>query len=149
MSSKPKLVKKQSESAEAFFRVVSKGKQIFKLVFPDSEAAFDSSAWNVQHLRDRTVTNSNPNLYFTRSGTTDEVLPKHYAEVVKSWLISEYDLGPRSAVHPLAAARILWDAILTRRNGDSNNFQWENFCDEDLNQAEILMRQRWGQNTTY
>src|SRR5258708_40031202 len=124
MSSKPQLVKKQSDSSKALFRLVNKGKQTFKLVFPKAEHTFDSFAWHVQHLRDRTIANSNPNLYFTRSGTTNEALPKHYAEVLKSWLISEYRLGTRSAVHPLAAARILWDAILARRNGDSNNFQW-------------------------
>jgi hypothetical protein len=149
MSITPQLVKNHSDSSGTLVRLVSKGKQNFKLVFPEAEHAFDSSAWNVLHLRDRSVSNSNPRLYFTRSGTTDDALPKHYAQVVKSWLISEYEIGTRSAVQPLDAARILWGAILARRNNNSNNFQWENLCDEDLNQAEILMLERWGQSTTY
>jgi hypothetical protein len=149
MSSELQITKKRSPSSEAFLRVVSQGKQTFKLVFPAAKHSFDSTAWNVEHLRDRSTTNSNPSLYFTHSGTTDMPLPTLYAQVVKSWLISKYKLGTRSAVQPLGAARILWDAILARRNGDPNNFHWENLCDEDLNQAEILMRERWGQNTTY
>lgn len=149
MSNELQLIKKRSPSSEAFLRLMSQGKQTFKLVFPEAKHSFDSIAGNVQHLRDRSTTGSNANLYFTQTGTTDVPLPTRYAQVVKSWLISEYKLGPRSAVHPLGTARILWDAILARRNGEPKNFHWDNLCDEDLNQAEILMRERWGQNTTY
>lgn len=106
-------------------------------------------AWHVKHLRDRSVTNSNPTLHFTRLGSIDDPLPVVFGQVIKSWILIEYRLGTRSAVQPLNAARILWEAILNRRKNSQCEFEWTTLCDEDLNQAEMLMRERWHQSTTY
>lgn len=47
------------------------------------------------------------------------------------------------------AARILWDAIERRRKGRAAAFAWQNFSEEDLSQAELLMRASWSESTTY
>jgi hypothetical protein len=49
----------------------------------------------------------------------------------------------------LAGGRILWEAILTRRSGEPATFRWQTLSEEDLSQAELLMRAHWSQSTTY
>ena len=64
------------------------------------------------------------------------------------------DLGP--AVHrkhdrtfaPLHFLQVLWEAILKRRRGDATAFRWETFHEEDLSQAELLMKTEWSESTT-
>ncbi len=67
---------------------------------------------------------------------------------MKSWIIidrrSVGNMGRRSD-----AARILWDAIERRRKGRAEAFSWQNFSEEDLSQAELLMRASWSESTTY
>jgi hypothetical protein len=145
----PLETRNYSDSSKALAKVVASGKRAFKLEFPGVEFAFEAPFWYVAHMRDRSVTSSNPRLYFTRSGTTNQPLPKRFSQVIKSWLLQEYRIGARSAVPPLEAARILWEAILTRRGNQVDRFDWGNICDEDMNQAELLMRERWNQSTTY
>jgi hypothetical protein len=102
-------------------------------------SVFDQPAWDVRALRDRSSTTANSTLYFTRHGTLDRPLPAVYGDVVKSWIIidrrSVGNMGRRSD-----AARILWDAIERRRKGKAEAFSWQNFSEEDLSQAELLMR---------
>ncbi len=140
---------KDSNTSGAFSNLVRHGKEAFRTYFPGKELSFDSSAWHIKHLRDRSVTNSNPTLHFTRLGSIDDPLPVLYGHVIKSWILLEYRLGTRSAVQPLNSARILWEAILNRRRNSQYQFEWTTLCDEDLNQAEMLMRERWQQSTTY
>lgn len=149
MTFKASRTRKNNNNATAMASLVQMGKDNFTLYFPGKEDLFDLDVWYVGDLKDRAVSTSNPRLYFTRFGSTSDPLPKMYAQVIKSWLVTDYRLGNRCAVQPLNAARILWDAILLRRRNRCAEFNWANFCDEDLNQAEILMRERWNQNTTY
>ena len=137
------------DASRALLNVVSSGRKAFTRYFPGDEQTFDSVVWNVKHLRDRSVTKSNARLYFTRLDSIEDPLPIAYSEVIKSWLLLEYRIGPRSAVQPLNAARILWEAIYNRRSSSTCQFEWKDLCDEDLNQAELLMRERWRQSTTY
>jgi hypothetical protein len=109
---------------------------------------FDQPAWDVSGLRDRGTTRQNPTLYFTQRGTLDQALPVAYGDIVKCWLI----LDRRSVANMsrrLDAARILWEAIQRRRNGKPEAFVWQNFSEEDLSQAELLMRANWSDSTTY
>jgi hypothetical protein len=111
-------------------------------------SVFDQPAWDISGLRDRSTTRANPTLYFTQRGTLDQPLPAAYSDIVKSWLI----LDRRSVANMsrrLDAARILWDAIQRRRKGKPEAFAWQNFSEEDLSQAELLMRASWSDSTTY
>ena len=67
---------------------------------------------------------------------------------MKSWIIldrrSVGNMGRRSD-----AARILWDAIQRRRKRKPEDFSWQSFSEEDLSQAELLMRASWSESTTY
>ena len=111
-------------------------------------SSFDDVVWDVSSLRDRTTCTSNPRLYFTRHGTLDQPLPAVYASVVKCWLILDrHSAGNMS--RRLSAARILWEAIYNRRKESANAFSWQSFSEEDLSQAELLMRASWNQSTTY
>src|SRR6266852_3172771 len=109
---------------------------------------FDEPCWDIRALKDRSANSASPRLYFTRYGTTDDPLPPHFALAVKSWLILECgsaaNMGPR-----LDSVRMLWEAILNRRRGVASRFRWEGLCTEDLSQAELLMRTRWSESTTY
>jgi len=109
---------------------------------------FDQPAWDVSGLRDRGTIRQNPTLYFTQRGTLDQPLPAAYGDIVKCWLI----LDRRSVANMsrrLDAARILWEAIQQRRKGKAEAFVWQNFSEEDLSQAELLMRASWSDSTTY
>jgi hypothetical protein len=111
-------------------------------------ALFDQPVWEVSALRDRSTSLQNQRLYFTQRGTTDRALPAAYGNVVKSWIIldrrSVGNMGRRSD-----AARILWDAIQRRREKKPEDFSWQSFSEEDLSQAELLMRASWSESTTY
>jgi len=111
-------------------------------------SAFDQPAWDVSALRERSTSNDNRTLYFTQHATLDRPLPAAYADIVKCWLI----LDRRSVANMsrrLDAARILWEAILRRRKMRPEAFAWQNFSEEDLSQAELLMRASWRESTTY
>jgi hypothetical protein len=109
---------------------------------------FEDPCWDIRALKDRSTNRATPRLYFTRYGTTDEPLPPQFAMVVKSWLILER--GSAATMGPkLDSLRMLWEAILKRRSGAAGRFRWEELCTEDLSQAELLMRSRWRESTTY
>lgn len=111
-------------------------------------SVFDQAVWDVSSLRDRKTTTSNPRLYFTRHGTTDQPLPAIYGDVVKCWLILDRH-SVQGMSRRLDAARILWEAIYRRLHGKAEAFSWRGFSDEDLSQAELLMRASWKDSTTY
>jgi hypothetical protein len=111
-------------------------------------SAFDGPVWDVRSLRDRSTTQSNRRLYFTRHGTVDQPLPAIYGSVVKSWLILDRH-SVANMSRRLDAARILWEAVHRRRKGSVEEFSWQNLSEEDLSQTELLMRASWKQSTTY
>jgi hypothetical protein len=128
--------------------LVHVGREKFALDFLGKQVDFDAASWDVSMFRDRPATQKDRILYFTRYGTTEQLLPQIYAEVVKSWIILE-----RQSVGNMrnrsTGARILWEAILLRRRNDPAAFRWQDLCEEDLSQAELLMRERWTLVTTY
>jgi hypothetical protein len=109
---------------------------------------FNSSFWDVSCLKDRAFNRTNRRVYFTRYGTNDQPLPADYSRVVKSWLVLDRR-SPGNMGLRLAGARTFWEAILTRRSGEPATFQWQTLSEEDLSQAELLMRAHWSLSTTY
>lgn len=124
---------------------ISKG--IFSDKFPEQE--FDSLVWQIVHLNKLNISRTNPRLYFTYYGTQDLPLPIKFTEIVKSWLL----LGLGSNVKVLAVrldtVRVLWKAIIHRRQDDEELFNWDNLSFEDINQTELIMREIWAKSTTY
>jgi hypothetical protein len=128
--------------------LVLAAREKFARDFPGESHCFDASIWDVRHLKDRPATQSQDKLYFTRYGTTDQALPQTYAEVLKSWLVLEqHSLGTMRLKN--AAARLFWEAILLRRGNDPTAFRWQELCEEDLSQAELLMREHWTPGTVH
>jgi integrase len=136
-------------SDDAIINLVEAARAKFTAEFSGSGQGFDSMIWNVKFKADRTTSNSRPRLHFTRYGTLDAPLPAVFAEVIKSWLILQpwsniQSLGPR-----LDMARLLWESILTRRKNVADGFRWDDLCEEDLNQAELLMLDKWFPSTAH
>ena len=132
----------------AFAVLVATARERFAVGFASVGLDFDEPCWDIRALKDRTANSASPRLYFTRHGTTDDPLPPKFALAVKSWLILEYgsatNMGRR-----LDSARMLWEAILSRRRRAASRFRWEDFCSEDISQAELLMRAHWSESTIY
>jgi hypothetical protein len=124
------------------------GREKFAVDLDGDASSFDAPSWDISGLKDRSTNKGTRRVYFTRYGTTDQVLPPLYADVVKSWIILDRHSAGNMA-RRLSAARILREAILLRRQGKSENFSWENLAEEDISQCEILMREKWNESTTY
>jgi hypothetical protein len=128
--------------------LVHAAREKFARDFPGEPHCFDASIWDVRHLKDRPATQPQGKLYFTRYGTKDQALPQAYAEVLKSWLVlEEHSLGTMRLKN--AVARLLWEAILLRRGNDPTAFRWQELCEEDLSQTELLMREHWEPDTVH
>ncbi len=138
----------QGEVTAAIQALVRAGQETFACAFPGDQQRFDACTWNVRALRDRPTTQTRVTLYFTRYGTVDQALPQMYAQVIKSWIILERQsintMGDRTDL-----ARVLWEAILLRRRNDFAAFRWQDLCEEDLSQAELLMRETHCSRTVY
>jgi integrase len=136
-------------SDNAIISLVEAAREKFAAEFSGSGQDFDSMIWNVKLKADRTTSNSRPRLYFTRYESLDAPLPAVFADVIKSWLI----LRPWSNIHSLGSkldtARLLWEAILTRRKNVADDFRWDDLCEEDLNQAELMMLDKWFPSTAH
>ncbi len=128
--------------------LVHAAQEKFARDFPGEVHCFDASIWDVRHLKDRPATQTHAKLYFTRYGTTDQPLPQTYAEVLKSWLVLERR-SVRTMLLKNAAARLLWEAILLRRGNDPAAFRWQELCEEDISQTELLMREHWEPGTVH
>jgi integrase len=135
-------------SSASVRKLVLIAREKFAADFGADPEMFDSSFWDVRCLKDRAFNRTNPNVYFTRYGTNDQPLPADFSGVVKGWLILDRH-SPGNMGLRLATARILWEAILARRGGDPVAFRWQSLSEEDLSQAELLMRVHWAESTTY
>ena len=135
-------------SSIAMRKLILIAREKFAADFGADPEMFDSSFWDVSCFRDRAFNRTNRRVYFTRYGTDDQPLPADYSGVVKSWLVLDRRTPGNMGLR-LAGARILWEAILTRRGGDPEAFRWTALSEEDLSQAELLMRIHWAESTTY
>lgn len=135
-------------SDAAVRKLVRIAREKFAADFGSDPEMFDSLCWDVGCLKDRAVNRTNRNVHFTRHGTNDQPLPTDFSHVVKSWLILDRH-SPGNMGLRLDTVRVLWEAILTRRGGDPTSFRWQTLSEEDLSQAELLMRVHWAESTTY
>ena len=69
--------------------LVRAGRAKFTRQFVEKQQRFNALSWDVRELNDRPAIKHRTHLCFTRYGTTDQALPRAYAEVVKSWLVLE------------------------------------------------------------
>jgi hypothetical protein len=136
----------QAETALAIERLVSAARVQFAVDPPDAE--FDADCWEISSWNPRTTTTSY-RLFFTRYGNLQQPLPSIYANVIKSWLVLERRTSVTHLWTKLEAARLLWEAILARRKPQAEAFSWESLCEEDLQQAELLMREKWKLSSVY
>lgn len=132
-------------SEEAVEQLILVVREQFSTDFPGEN--FDAYTWDVRRFHTH-ATVSNQKLYFTHNGTCDEALPHYYVEVIKCWVVLE-----RRSVTQMEqktrAARLLWDAILERRNRPPLAFQWANLCVEDFYQAELSVLGVWAESSIY
>jgi hypothetical protein len=143
------LFQPKKKTSTAIDDLVAIAREKFAVVFAGTNQDFNSSIWAIKSLRDRSTSCVGANLYFTRHGTLDQPLSTLYAEVVKSWLILGLGSSAQSMNNKLNTARVLWEAILRRLGGKPRAFKWEELCEEDLRQAEIIMREKWQLSTVY
>src|SRR5437773_3432716 len=81
------LQKSQPPVSCALGALVSLGRQKVAVELPGTDQCFDSSVWDMRSWRDRSSQRTNSNVYFTRYGTVDQPLPRHYADLIKGWIV--------------------------------------------------------------
>ncbi len=133
---------------ESLAKLVATAREKFAAEFRDETAEFDASSWDISNLKERSTNPASRRIHFTRRDTTDQALPPLYANVLKSWVILDRRVA-ETMPRKVDAGRMLWEAILLRRKGKSEAFHWGTLTEEDLNQAELLMREKWAASTTY
>jgi len=79
----------------------------------------------------------------------DDPLPGLFADVIKSWLVLEYRSSVGTMANRLATMRVLWEALVARRQGQQMTFSWEGLCEEDLRQTELFLRNYYGPSAAY
>lgn len=122
-----------------------------RAIYPDritGETAFDDLSWDVTGLRKRAHAQNNPNVYFTRHGSTDDPMLPRFAEVWKAACVLHLK-GASNLVFRADAGRMLWEAVLERRAGDAERFFWSDLSVDDVRAAEQCMLRVWGEETVY
>ena len=110
---------------------------------------FEANTWDVTALARHLTRSRHVYLHFVRYHHSSEPLPPVYTEVVKSWLLVTRAASVETLRGHLLAARVLWEALLTRRGGRGMDFRWSSLCAADLDAAENLMRQHWAASTVH
>src|SRR5262245_28102511 len=117
--------------------LVSVARVKFAALFDAAETDFEAMVWDVRKLKQRSGTKANSHLYFSLRGKLDDPLPGLFADVIKSWLVLEYRSSVGTMANRLATMRVLWEAIIARRQAQQVAFSWEGLCEEDLSQTEL------------
>jgi hypothetical protein len=132
--------------SESVQKLIAAAREKFAAEFPGT-VDFDAPSWDISSLKERSTNPAARKVYFTRRHSTEQPLPPIYANVLKSWIIldrhSAENMPRRSAT-----ARMLWEAALLRRKGKSEDFHWDALTEEDLSQAELLMRENWAASSS-
>lgn len=137
------------EWSPAMQKLVQAGRRRFEADLGGSGQEFDAMIWDVSSLQYRLTRTVPMRLLFTHFHTREVALPAYYAVVVKSWLLLTRGISINHLKSNLSTARLLWQAILQRRRDQPDRFRWETLCEEDLSQAELLMRERWRPVSVY
>ena len=125
---------------------VEQGRAVFRQLFPPG-SDFDATVWDLRHLRHSRHTTSNVRVYFTRNNSTDEALPARFADIIKAYVVLNYQ-SLVSLASSVEAARMLWKAIESRI-GSKETFDWLCVAETDLLGAELQMLQSWGKARTH
>lgn len=133
-----------NDAASALIRA---GKEAFAVSFGCTGQDFDSPCWDVSHIKTQWTKQNDKRIYFTYYGSTDRPLPTEYAHVIKSWVMLTKQ-SITNMKYKAEMARLLWEAIQSRRAKNSQNFHWDALCVHDLTQAELIMREIWSNSTT-
>lgn len=121
------------------------GRALFPPVFPNGD--FDSPIWDIRHLRSSKHKSSNSRLHFTRYGSEVDVLPPHFADVVKAHLLLNR-CADGTMAQRVDIARMLWEAAV-HRFGSSDAFDWSLLTEDDLLRTEQVMLAHWSPSTAY
>jgi hypothetical protein len=132
----------------AIEKLVTSGRRKFNELLGDTDQSFDDIVWNVGGLLQRFTATENIRLFFTLHDSSDKPLPENYANVVKSWLLLR-GVSARSMEDSLHAARQLWRTLEQRRAQAAFPFSWRTLCEEDIQQTELWMQERYAQATVY
>jgi hypothetical protein len=126
---------------------VDRGRALFVERFSAVDFDFEDAVWDVRQLEHSRHNRTNRRVHFRRHGECGEPLPARFGNVVKAFCLLEL----RSKAHLLmrvAAARVLWEAVLVR-SGSSEAFSWDELGEADFLAAEQRMLTRWKPSTTY
>lgn len=130
-------------------KLVAQGRQKFARDFAGQDQQFNDAVWEISFLLQRPQGQQIRRLYFHYHQATDRPLPSPYADVIKSWLLLTYTGRSVSGLlDNLNVARIFWKIIQTR-HGATEIFEWKNINEEDLNQAELFLRNLFAPATVY
>jgi hypothetical protein len=125
---------------------IETARDIFAIKFQGEQQSFDAPSWNVSKWIANRAMHQTVTLYFTRCDMRDQPLPSVFANAMKSYFVFNWQSPGTMQIKSLVA-RILWEAVLMRRGGQADIFRWEDLCEEDLSQTELMLRERYCQGT--
>jgi len=129
--------------------LIQTGRDRFTTDLSATGQGFDAPTWDVTALARQLTRARHVYLHFVRYGTSDQPLPPIYADVVKSWLLVTRGTSVETLRDNLLVTRVLWEALVLRRDSQGSDFRWMSLCVADLDAAETLMRQHWAAATTH
>ncbi len=119
--------------------LVGRARRRFRLIYPGQD--FDEQLWDVTHLRERPNTTGVAHFGFTTLESTarmrlstrnEDALPAHFADVIKSWMVSENNVSLWFNTKRLYAARYFWSYLSTRHGPDTQPFIWSELTEDDM-----------------
>lgn len=123
--------------------LIATGRTILRSIA--SQIDFDAPSWDLSFLRTR-ATGVSSVAYWTRYGTLDEPLPRHFIDPIKA-VVSMNLRSVTNAKIKADAARFLWKSLEDR--GVAERFRWETASTQDMLEMERTMRQHVAPSTTY
>ena len=136
------------QTQTAIESLIALGRRQFIADLGGTNQSFDDMVWDVTSLANRTP-NGILRLYFTQYNSYDIPLPRGYAVVIKSWVLLSRKASAADMRNNLMAGRVLWEAVWQRHQRTETSFDWATLCEEDLNQTELLMMERWALSTAH
>lgn len=124
--------------------LIRRGKEAFSTHLPDQD--FDAHVWEISSLKEQQSI-SNERIYWTRRGSQDDSLPKHFAAPIKAACMVDLQ-SCTNLVFRSNAARMLWEH-LRKKEDPSSSFRWERLTEGDLRGMEREMLEHWAESTTY
>jgi hypothetical protein len=113
-------------------KYIEEARVVFSARFPFGN--FEDSSWDIRHLRASHHKKANARVHFTKYGSTTDVLPARFADIVKAFVLL---INASGGTMPLRVdvARMLWKAV-EERLSDTTFFSRADLSEEDLLGAE-------------